>query len=427
MSEPGRVEKGLAIVVLLLSTGAFLNLFLKHGKFTFESEAGLPFMQLIWASLYLVVLVFLLKEARGFGGLLVRGWPFLLLLAICLLSILWSEAKGLTARRSVALVATTFTGFYFALRYSFKEQLKLLVALSKICIVLSLMFGALHLGTAVDSRSGPLFGLYIQGNSRGILSFLFDVLPIEFFFGRLYEPWFGIFTQRNTLGIMMAFAIFVFYLWSRSDPEEKWSAYLWASLSFLLLHGSVGRGDRGSSAVEYPATSPVGTADSCGRRGHGRSGNILCRHSCCIGNFLFRPRRYSYRSHNHLGGFVAPGDGSPLDRSRIQCLLARGRGPFRSNSQTRRVGRAQRAQRIPGNLARSRVLWSSRFFTGVRALFWGVHPIFLEGRGMGRILAGPVSGFSDSDQFCAKRTCLTQLFLLDSLRGCLLTSLYREW
>jgi exopolysaccharide production protein ExoQ len=234
-SEPGRVEKGLAIVVLLLSTGAFLNLFLKHGKFTLESQAGLSFMQLIWSSLYLVVLVFLLKEARGFGGLLVRGWPFLLLLAICLLSILWSEAKGLTARRSVALVATTFTGFYFALRYSFKEQLKLLVALSKICIVLSLIFGALHLGTAVDSRSGPMFGLYIQGNSPGILSFLFDVLPIEFFFGRFYEPWYGIFTQRNTLGIMMALAIFVFYLSSRSDPEEKWSAYLWASLSFLLL------------------------------------------------------------------------------------------------------------------------------------------------------------------------------------------------
>ena len=235
MSAPGKVEKGLAIVVLLLSTGAFLNLFLKHGKFTFESQAGLPFMQLVWSSLYLIVLVFLLKEARGFGGLLVRGWPFLLLLGICLLSIIWSEAKGLTARRSVALVATTFTGFYLALRYPFNEQLKLLAALSKICIVLSLIFGVLHLGTAVDSRSGPMFGLYIQGNSRGILSFLFDVLPIEFVFGRLYEPWYGIFTQRNTLGIMMAFAIFVFYLRSRSDPEEKWSAYLWASLSFLLL------------------------------------------------------------------------------------------------------------------------------------------------------------------------------------------------
>jgi exopolysaccharide production protein ExoQ len=235
MSAPGIVEKALAIVLLLLSTGAFLNLFLKHGKFMFESNAGLPFMQLIWAILYLFVLVFLIKEARGFGGLLLRGWPFLLLLAICLLSIIWSDAKGLTARRSVALVATTFTGFYLAIRYSFKAQLQLLVSLSKICIVLSLIFGTLHLGTAVDSRSGPMFGLYIQGNSRGILGFLFDILPIELVFGRLYEPWYGIFTQRNTLGIMMAFAAFVLYLWSRINPEEKWSAYLWASLSFLLL------------------------------------------------------------------------------------------------------------------------------------------------------------------------------------------------
>src|SRR2546429_5631226 len=85
MNAPGKLEKGLAIVLLLLSTGAFLNLFLKHGKFRFEANAGLPFMQVIWAGLYLFVLFFLIKEARGFWRLLLRGWPFLLLLAICLL------------------------------------------------------------------------------------------------------------------------------------------------------------------------------------------------------------------------------------------------------------------------------------------------------------------------------------------------------
>src|SRR2546421_12096921 len=74
MSAPGKMEKGLAIVVLLLSTGAFLNLFLKHGKFTFESQARLPFMQFIWSSLYLIVLVFLVKEALGFGCFLFLGW-----------------------------------------------------------------------------------------------------------------------------------------------------------------------------------------------------------------------------------------------------------------------------------------------------------------------------------------------------------------
>src|SRR5215469_10648246 len=123
MNAPGKLEKGLAIVLLLLSTGAFLNLFLKHGKFIFESNAGLPFMELIWSGLYLMVLFFAVREARGI-------WPLLLLLTICLLSISWSDAKGLTARRSVALVATTFTSFYLAIRYPFREQLKLLVTLS---------------------------------------------------------------------------------------------------------------------------------------------------------------------------------------------------------------------------------------------------------------------------------------------------------
>jgi exopolysaccharide production protein ExoQ len=240
MSAPGKVEKGLAIFLLLLSTGAFLNLFLKHGKLSFESKGGLPFMQVIWAVLYLCVLFFLIKETRGFWGLLLRSWPFLLLLAICLLSIIWSDAKGLTARRSLALVATTVTGFYLAIRYSFKEQLRLLVTLSKICIVLSFIFGALHLGTAVDSLNGPMYGLFVQRDSRGVFSFLFDILPLQNLFN-LNESWYGIFSQRNALGMIMAFSALVFFLWSRLEPQEKSSAYLWASLSFalILLSGSL--------------------------------------------------------------------------------------------------------------------------------------------------------------------------------------------
>src|SRR5207237_8914663 len=132
------------------------NLVLNYAKFAFRENACLPFMQVIWSGLYLFVLLFLIKEARWLWRLLLRGWPFLLLLAICLLSIGWSDAKGLTARRSVALVATTLTGFYFAVRYSFKEQLRLLVTLAKICAVLSLVFGAFHLGTSVDSQTGRM-------------------------------------------------------------------------------------------------------------------------------------------------------------------------------------------------------------------------------------------------------------------------------
>jgi exopolysaccharide production protein ExoQ len=233
MNAPGKLEKGLAIVLLLLSTGAFLNLFLKHGKFRFDANAGMPFMEVIWAGLYLFVLFFLIKEARGFWRLLLRGWPFLLLLAICLLSIGWSDAKGLTARRSLALVATTVTGVYLAIRYSFKEQLKLLMTLAKISIVLSLIFGALHLGTPVDNLGRGMYGLFLEQNS--VLRIVYDVLPVQELFEVWSEPWYGIFTQRNSLGIMMALSIVALLLWSRLEPEEKWSAYPWAGLSLLLL------------------------------------------------------------------------------------------------------------------------------------------------------------------------------------------------
>ena len=241
MSAPGKLEKGLAIVLLLLSTEAFLNLFLKHGKFIAESNAGLPisesnaglpFMQLIWSGLYLMVFLFLIKEARGFWQVLLRGWPFLLLLTICLLSIFWSDAKGLTARRSVALIPTTFTGFYLAIRYSFKEQLKLLMTLFKASIVLSIIFGAVHLGTPVDSLSNQMNGVFIQNR---LLSVIFDVLPLHGVFAQWTEPWYGIFTQRNSLGMIMALSTVVFLLWSRLEPDERWSAYLWTGLSSLLI------------------------------------------------------------------------------------------------------------------------------------------------------------------------------------------------
>jgi len=232
MNAPGKLEKGLAIVLLLLSTGAFLNLFLKHGKFIFETNAGLPFMELIWSGLYLMVLFFAVREARGIWHLLLREWPLLLLLSICLLSIIWSDAKGLTARRSVALVATTFTSFYLAIRYPFREQLKLLVTLSKICIVLSLIFGALHLGTSVDSLSGRMNAVFIQSR---LLSVIFDILPLHSVLAEWTEPWYGIFTQRNSLGMIMALSAVVLLLWSRLEPEEKWSAYFWAGLTSLLI------------------------------------------------------------------------------------------------------------------------------------------------------------------------------------------------
>jgi exopolysaccharide production protein ExoQ len=199
MHPPGKFERGFAMVLLLLSTGAFMNLFIgRH----FNATAGMPFMQGIWAAVYLVVLFFLFHDSKGVGAVLLDGWPFLLLLAVALLSTVWSDAKGLTARRSLATLATTVSGLYLAIRYSFAQQIRLLMPVLKICIICSFIFGALELGTSVDNLPGP---------------------------------WYGVFTQRNILGTIMALSTIVFVLWTQIEPEERWSAYCWTVLSFALL------------------------------------------------------------------------------------------------------------------------------------------------------------------------------------------------
>jgi exopolysaccharide production protein ExoQ len=199
MNPPGTIERGFAVILLLFSTGAFTNLFLGR---SFDPTAGLPFMQAIWAAIYFVVLLLLLQEGKAAWLLLLNGWSFLPLLAVVLLSFAWSDAQGLTARRGLALLATTITGLYLAVRYDFAQQIRLLMPVFKISVVCSFIFAALQLGKSVDN------------------------LP---------DAWFGIFPQRNSLGTMMSLSILVFVLWSRIEPQEQWGAYCWAFLSFVLL------------------------------------------------------------------------------------------------------------------------------------------------------------------------------------------------
>lgn len=201
MNPPGKYERGFAVVFLLLSTGAFVNLFLKPGR-ALETSGGIPVLQALWVALYIITMRFLFKEGKNIWQLFLREWRFLLLPALAIMSSAWSDTIGLTARRSSALFATTFAGFYFALRYSFSEQIKILTSVCKIAVVLSYLFGILGIGTAVDE---------------------------------LDDAWYGIYTQRNSLGLIMVLSVLVFILWSRIEPREKWSARLWAAGSLLLL------------------------------------------------------------------------------------------------------------------------------------------------------------------------------------------------
>ncbi len=177
---PGVGERVYTVCVLLLASGAFLNLRSDPGV---DMKAGMPFMQALWAAIYLVLVVLLFQKSTGALRAL-RRQPFLWLPVVwALSSAIWSDEPGLTLRRGVAFVLTTLFGTYLGSRFTRSEFLRLLVITCGIVAVSSLVFGVLGLGTPVDNAPG----------------------------------WYGIFGQKNDLGRMMALAVLLFLIASRAQ------------------------------------------------------------------------------------------------------------------------------------------------------------------------------------------------------------------
>lgn len=195
---PGVGERAYAVCVLLLASGAFLNL--RSGP-EVDTKAGMPFMQVLWAAIYLILVILLFQKCRGTLRLLARQ-PFLWLPVLWALgSTLWSGEPALTLRRGVALVLTTLFGAYLGSRFTRSEFLRLLAVTCGIVAVGSLIFGVLGLGTPVDHVPG----------------------------------WYGIFVQKNELGRMMALAILVFLVASRSQSSSHLVMRCGLILCILLL------------------------------------------------------------------------------------------------------------------------------------------------------------------------------------------------
>jgi exopolysaccharide production protein ExoQ len=204
---PSLLERCFTVVVLLYSTGAFVNLFISPGQLL-DSGAGIPALRDVWAIIYLVTLVFWLRHCKGSLKLLQKQWPIALLTALALASALWSNFPEITLRRTLALIGTCLIALYFAARYRLREQLKLLVWMCGLSVVLSFVFGWFHWGRSVDELEGA---------------------------------WYGVYTQRNELGSMMVLSALVFLLWGRFDPTNRWKAWLLTAAAFALnlLSGSV--------------------------------------------------------------------------------------------------------------------------------------------------------------------------------------------
>jgi exopolysaccharide production protein ExoQ len=191
------------VFVLLLSTGAFMNLSLPSFQ-ELSGTAGMLGMQILWSLIYVVTVYLFFRNCDQPLRTFFSEWPLVALCALAMMSIFWSQAPGLTFRRSIALLLTLLFGVYFGSRFSLKQQLRLLAWTCWICVVFSFLFGLLGLGTSVDAGEG------VSG-------------------------WYGIFVQKGNLGETMLISALVFLLWGQEEPEHKGSARAGFLASLVLI------------------------------------------------------------------------------------------------------------------------------------------------------------------------------------------------
>jgi exopolysaccharide production protein ExoQ len=139
------LQDAATVFILFMTTGAFATVIVDSP----DSQAttnGSPMMWVFWSLLYSIIVMRLIPKYREVAAL-VRANRFLFaMVAMTVLSTIWSDDPGLTFRRSIALSATTLLGMDFALRYSIREQLRLLSVVLGIFVVLSIVVQVLFPG-----------------------------------------------------------------------------------------------------------------------------------------------------------------------------------------------------------------------------------------------------------------------------------------
>ncbi|MEL6223438.1 MAG: O-antigen ligase [Cyanobacteria bacterium J06627_8] len=184
-----KLEVVFGVLTLLLSTESFIML-IPHA-----------FRQLFWLSVYCVTAALLIGRWKTFLDVAGRAKLLWLLLGIIFISVTWSDSPSTTIRQFVALTGTTLFGVYLSVRYTLREQLRLLGWVFGIAVVLSFVF-AIAL---------PSYGLQ-NGQS-----------------------WQGIYHHKNLLGRIMVLSIIVFVLNAQVKQPRRWIHWVGAGLSVVLL------------------------------------------------------------------------------------------------------------------------------------------------------------------------------------------------
>jgi exopolysaccharide production protein ExoQ len=196
-------ERFFAVSVLFYSTGALWRVL--QGSRDTESGAwtGALMTNFLWIVVYLTAL-WLLRRCLVPWHLWKKSLVLLLPVPVALVSLLWSQDRGLTSLRCGALIGTTVVALYFAVRFTIR----------KIVHFLAYALGLAAISSIIAAVCVPRFGVG-TGEFQGI--------------------WLGAFGQKNELGGMMTigFLVNLVLFWHERSRRIVW--FCLAAISLFLV------------------------------------------------------------------------------------------------------------------------------------------------------------------------------------------------
>ncbi|MEH2202970.1 MAG: O-antigen ligase family protein [Nostoc sp.] len=195
-------EKILTILLLLIAVGA---LTIHPAQEVSMSTLGGDKLDTLFNIVsYLILFYFLILYWKGFLYVITRSPLQFFLLAIVIFSLLWSEDLSSSLTYLRGLIRIYFLAIYLAMRYSLKEQIKLIAWALGIAASLSMLFSAFVPGYIHESPE--LLGM-----------------------------WSGIYGHKNELGYMMAWSAGVFLHLALSGHRYRWLMWALCGISICLI------------------------------------------------------------------------------------------------------------------------------------------------------------------------------------------------
>ena len=208
--KAGVLEKVFAIFTILLFTGPWIPLTVRNGGFSvdssYTSEPSNPLTQVLFLAVYAGAI--LLLGRRQCWEWAKKDRLLLLLLALAVLSISWSEDPATTCKRAFALLGTAAASIYLASQYKTKDLIKLL----------AWSLGLAALASVAMALVAPAYGV------------MNDISP---------GAWQGIYTHKNILGRVMALGAISFVFLATTSPKHRligWSGFLFLLLVVIESH-----------------------------------------------------------------------------------------------------------------------------------------------------------------------------------------------